>query len=173
MMVSFYVTFAGPCVSNIPLPTREEIWLGEDGSLSSEMSDSDTESLVSEQSSDALTTDCEAGNCSDDQKEEMDIDDDIDSESEASDGYEGGNRDMLEPDCFIVEAAIFIEEPWQGLDLSAEEQLQSLQSGKNKASKILLLFSCILRVITGKGVFEVTIKVSIRPKCSFRFSISL
>ena len=159
MMVSSYITFAGPCVSNIPLPTREEIWLGEDGSLSSEISDSDTESLVSEQSSDALTTDCEAGNCSDDQEEEMDNDNDSDSdsESEASDGYDGSNRDMLEPDRLRVEAAIFIEEPRQGLDLSAEEQLQSLQSGKNKASKLLLLFSCILHVITGKGVFELTI----------------
>ena len=53
MTLSFYITFAGPCVSSIPLPAREEIWLGEDGSLSSRISDSDTESLVSEQSSDA------------------------------------------------------------------------------------------------------------------------
>ena len=86
MTLSFYITFAGPCVSNIPLPAREEIWLGEDGSLSSGISGSDTESLVSEQSSDALTTDCEAGSCNDDQEEEMDIDND--SDSEASDGYE-------------------------------------------------------------------------------------
>ena len=61
----------------------------------------------------------------------MDIDNDGDSE--ASDGYDDSSRDMLEPDCLEVEGAMFIEEPWQGLDLSAEEQLQSLQSGKSKA----------------------------------------
>ena len=146
MMVSSYITFAAPCVSNIPLPSREEIWLGEDGSLSSEISDSDTESLVSEQSSDALTTECEAGNCNDDQEEEMDNDND-DSDSEASDSYDDSSGDMLEPDSLGVEAAMFIEGPWQGLDLSAEEQLQSLQSSKNIASKFLLLYSCKLCMI--------------------------
>lgn len=155
-----YFTFAAPCVSNIPLPSREDIWLDEDGSFSSEITDSDMESLVSEQSSDALTTDCEAGNCNDDQEEEMDNDDDDDvdnnSDSEARDGYDNSSRDIQEPDLLGVEAAMFIGGPWQGLDLSAEEQLQSLQSGKNKASKFSLLFSYILRDFTGEGSFELT-----------------
>ena len=154
MTLSFYITFAGPCVSNIPLPAREEIWLGEDGSLSSGISDSDTESLVSEQSLDALTTDCEAGSCNDDQEVEMDIDNG--SDSEASDGYDDSSRDMLEPDCLGIEGAMFIEGPWQGPDLSAEEQLQSLQSGKSKALKFLLMIYCILHDFIGKGVFELT-----------------
>jgi len=96
---------------------------------------------VSEQSSDALTTDCEADVCTDDQEEEMasEDDDDKDSDSEAGDGYINGSWDIQEPDPHGVEAAMFIEGPWQGLDLSAEEQLQSLQSGKNKASEFSLL----------------------------------
>ena len=154
MTVSFYITFAGPRVSNIPLPPREEIWLGEDGSISSEISESDAESLVSEQSSDALTTDCETGNRNDNQEEDMNNDDDNDSGSEASDGYDDNSRDMLEPGHLGVEAAMFTEEPWQGLDLSAEEQLQSLQSGKSKALKFLLMIYCILHDFIGKGVFE-------------------
>ena len=84
---------------------------------------------------------------------DSDDDDDSNSNSEASDGYDDGNRDMLEPDLLGVEAAMFIEGPWQGIDLPAEEQLQSLQSGKNKASKLSLLFSCILNDFYWGGTF--------------------
>ena len=119
--------------------------LDEDGSFNSEINDSDIESLVSEQSSDASTTDCEAENYTDNQEEEMasDDDDDNDSDSEAGDGYINSSWDIQEPDLHGVEAAMFIEGPWQGVDLSAEEQLQSLQSSKNRTSEffVLLLFT--------------------------------
>lgn len=77
-----------------------------------------------------------AGNC-DDHQEELDNDDDNDGE--ASDGYDDGSSDMQEPDLLGDEDTMFIEGPWQGLDLSAEEQLQSLQCGKNEASILSLL----------------------------------
>lgn len=83
-----------------------------------------------------------AGNC-DDHQEELDNDDDNDGE--ASDGYDDGSSDMQEPDLLGDEDAMFIEGPWQGLDLSAEEQLQSLQCGKNEAS--IFILTIIIQVV--------------------------
>ena len=140
-----------PCVSNIPLPSRDVSWLDEDSSLSSDTSDSDTESLVSDQSVDHLTTGFVAGNY-DDNQEEMDNDDD--NNWEASDGYDDSSSDVQEPDLLGAEATMFIEGPLHGLDLSAEEQLQSLQCGKNKASKFSLMLYCIFYDFTGEGCFE-------------------
>lgn len=122
-----------PSVSNIPFPSREETELDSDefSSLGSNMRGSDTESLVSKQSTELFMSGCVAGNHDGNEEEEMDNDDDNDIE--ASDGYDDSSSDLQEPDILGAEAAMFIERPWQGLDLSAEEQLQSLQSGKNKA----------------------------------------
>ena len=77
-----------------------------------------------------------AGNY-DDHQEELDNDDDNDGEP--SDGYDDSSSDLQEPDLLGDEDAMFIEGTWQGLDLSAEEQLHSLQCGKNEASKFSLL----------------------------------
>lgn len=83
-----------------------------------------------------------AGNYDDHQEES---DSDNDNDGEASDGCNNGSSDMQEPDLLGDEDTMFIEVPWQGLDLSAEEQLQSLQCGKNEASKFsLLLLLCRL-----------------------------
>lgn len=111
MMVFFYIIFVVLCVLNILFFFREEIWFGEDGSLSFEISDSDIEFLVLEQFLDVLIIDCEVGNCNDDQEEEMDNDND-DSDSEVSDSYDDSSGDMLELDSFGVEVVMFIEGLW-------------------------------------------------------------
>ena len=131
----YYV--AAPYVANITLPSREEpeLDLDEESSFSSDTSDSDTGSLVSEQSADPLTSTYAIENCdSDEEERDDDGDSDFSDDNDSSNGFQESD-----------DGALFIEGPWQGLDMSAEQQLQSLQSGKNKASiKIFHVFSTII-----------------------------
>lgn len=132
---------AAPHVPYITLPSREEPEpdLDEDSSFSSNTSGSDTGSLVSDPSSDPLTSGCAVGNCNDDEE------DDNEGDSDISDDNDDGSNGFQELDVHEDEAGIFMEGPWQDLDMSAEQQLQSLQSGKNKALKFSQVsFMCFL-----------------------------
>lgn len=122
---------AAPRVPYITLPSREEptLDLDEESSFSSNTSGSETGSLVSDPSSDPFTTGCAIGNCDDDDEDDNEGDSDVsDHNDDSSNGFQGLDESEGED-------AIFMAGPWQGLDMSAEQQLQSLQSGKNKALK--------------------------------------
>ena len=89
-----------------------------------------TESLVSEL--DPLSSDCTTGQRTEDLGNYVHNDDvGSDDDDDGNDSDDDSNDGIEEPDVHGAEAAIFSEGPWHGLDLSAEEQLQSLQSGKN------------------------------------------
>ena len=115
---------AAPDISNIPLPSCEEE--DDDTSLSSYMSELSVDPLSSGSAAGQHTEDL--GN---DDVNSGDSGGSCDGDDNDNDDDDDSSIDLEEPDVHGAEAAIFIEGPWQGLDLSAEEQLQSLQSGKN------------------------------------------
>ncbi|KAJ7391780.1 hypothetical protein OS493_016067 [Desmophyllum pertusum] len=121
-----------PDISNIPLPSCEED--DDDTSLSSYMSGA-TESLVSEL--DPLSSDCTTGQRTEDLGNYVHNDDvGSDDDDDGNDSDDDSNDGIEEPDVHGAEAAIFSEGPWHGLDLSAEEQLQSLQSICSAACRV-------------------------------------
>ncbi|XP_078376186.1 uncharacterized protein LOC144659591 isoform X2 [Oculina patagonica] len=120
------VFVSAPRVPYITLPSREEptLDLDEESSFSSNTSGSETGSLVSDPSSDPFTTGCAIGNYDDDDEDDNEGDSDVsDHNDDSSNGFQGLDESEGED-------AIFMAGPWQGLDMSAEQQLQSLQSGQ-------------------------------------------
>ena len=138
---------AAACVSNIQLPSREEPLLDlDEHSNFTDTSSSDTRSLVSEDSTDPFVSGCAIGNCDDDD------DDDDEGVSEISIDNDDNSNGFQELDFYEGEAAAFVGGPCQGLDVSAEEQLHSLRSGKNERSiRSFFVFSIIILSLDGFG----------------------
>ena len=109
-------------------------------SSSSSYSSDATESVASETSadqllSDGLAADLEGDNSFDDGNSSGDDDDDDDDDGDDDDN---SSSDLEEPYLCQIDTAIFTPQgPWQGEDLSAEQQLRSLQCGEDKNNKIL------------------------------------